>query len=160
MIGQAGITCPSLCPPSGVYLLQSTWNTSGVQLPMGKVRMLVPQEDLKGGSTVSPAGGAPGPTGTHYIESGLRGKDLRRPGMFQNFPESHLLPRSVENWDREENWGRRGCGRDGIGPEDTEQICRVSIKKEERGPGEEGSPSGTQRRIPRVDSVYTSVKTL
>lgn len=34
--------------------------------------MLVLQEDLKGGSIVSPAGGAPGPTGTHYIESSLR----------------------------------------------------------------------------------------
>lgn len=59
-------------PPGGVYLLQSTWTTSGVQLPMGKVRMLVLQEDLKDGSTVSPAGGAPGPTGAHYIGSGLR----------------------------------------------------------------------------------------
>ena len=74
--------------------------------------------------------------------------------MFQNFPEPHLPPRSMENWDREESWDRRGCVRDGVGPEDTEQICRVSINKEEKGLGEEGGPRGTQPRSPEC-IVYT-----
>ena len=80
--------------------------------------------------------------------------------MLQNFLEPHLPPRSMENCDREESWDRGGCGRDGVGLEDTEQIYRVSTKKDEKGLGEEGSPSGAQSRSPRVDSVYTSVKTL
>lgn len=92
------------------------------------------KRDLKGGSTVSPAGGAPGPTGTHYIESGLRSKDLTRPGMFQELSGSlTYFP---------DQWKTGIVRRIGVGEAVAEaglvlriqnRYARVSIKKEERG---------------------------
>lgn len=74
--------------------------------------------------------------------------------MLQSCLEPHLPPRSVENCDREESWDSGGCGRDGVGLEDTEQIYRVSTEKEEKGLGEEGSPRGPSHEAPEW-IVYT-----